>query len=145
MALAIEQARIAGEQGEVPVGAVVVLDDVVVSKAHNLREQSNDPTAHAETIALQRASKELGAWRLSGCDLYVTLEPCTMCAGAMVLARIHRLVFGAFDPKAGACGSLFSIPTDERLNHRIEVISGVSKETCSELLSEFFRARRKSK
>jgi tRNA(adenine34) deaminase len=115
----------------------------VVARAHNRREVDHDPAAHAELMAIREASATLGVWRLTGCELFVTLEPCIMCAGAMVLARIDRLVFGAMDAKAGGVGSLYNIPMDERLNHRIEVVSGVEAETCSRLLSDFFRARRK--
>ena len=142
MALAIEQAQQAMAAGEVPVGAVVTKGDKVIASAHNRRELDLDPIAHAELLALREASKKLGAWRLTGCELFVTLEPCVMCAGAMVLARIDRLVFGAADPKAGAVGSLFNILADDRLNHRIEVAGGVEAEACGSLLSEFFRARR---
>ena len=142
MTLAIEQAHLAAKAGEVPVGAVVVQGDRVVARAHNRREIDRDPVAHAELLALRQAAAELGAWRLSGCELFVTLEPCVMCAGAAVLARIDRLVYGAKDPKAGAVESLFTIVTDDRLNHRIEVVAGVQATPCSNLLSEFFAARR---
>ena len=143
MALAIKEAQAAAKIGEVPVGAVIVRDGEVISKAHNLRESSNDPTAHAELLALRIASAALGTWRLSGCELYVTLEPCIMCAGAMVLARIDRLVFGASDPKAGAAKTLFNVLSDPRLNHQVDVTAGVKEATCGQMLSDFFKSRRK--
>ena len=139
---ALALARRAGETGEVPVGAVALLDGVVVGRGFNRREADRDPTAHAELLALQEAARTLGRWRLSGVVLVATLEPCAMCAGAMVLARIDRLVFGASDPKAGAVGSLFDLSADARLNHRFEVERGARQEECAALLREFFRARR---
>jgi tRNA(adenine34) deaminase len=135
-------ARAAGERGEVPVGAVAVCDGVVVGRGANAREGAHDPTAHAELLAIQEAARTLGRWRLTGVTLYVTLEPCAMCAGAMVLARIDRLVLGASDPKAGACGSLLDLSADPRLNHRFPVERGVLGEEAGELLRAFFRARR---
>lgn len=143
MSMAIEEAKKCMLLDEVPVGAVVVKDGVVISRGHNGRETIKDATFHAEMIAISEACKRLGGWRLTDCDLYVTLEPCPMCAGAMVNARIKRVIFGAFDPKAGACGSLMNIANDERLNHRIEIVSGVLEEECSALLKEFFRLKRK--
>jgi tRNA(adenine34) deaminase len=142
MQLAIAEARRAAALGEVPVGAVVVADGVLVAKAHNRRELDRDPLAHAELLAIRYAAFALGCWRLSGCTLYVTLEPCVMCAGAVVNARIDRLVFGASDPKAGAAGSLFDIARDGRLNHRAEVVAGVEAEVSAALLKDFFLARR---
>jgi len=142
MKVAIDQAGIAQENGDVPIGAVIVYKDQIIGKAYNQREQLKDPTAHAEIIALTQAAAYLSSWRLTGCTIYVTLEPCTMCAGALVLARIDRLVFGCDDPKAGACGSLYDIVRDNRLNHRLEVTTGVLAEQCSELLREFFERRR---
>jgi len=142
MKIALEQARAAFDLGEVPVGAVVVLDGQIVSKAYNLRETRHDPTAHAERIALTLAGKILGTWRLDGCTIYSTLEPCPMCAGAILLARIARIVYGAADPKAGACDSLYRLASDPRLNHRAEITRGVLAEPCRELLSQFFRERR---
>jgi len=139
---ALAFARKAAELDEVPVGAVFVYENRIVASAHNERESVRDPTAHAEILALKRASQALGRWRLSGGTLYVTLEPCPMCAGALVNARIDRLVFGASDPKAGAVGSLYNLVQDKRLNHQIEVIGGVSSEECAKLLTEFFRAKR---
>ena len=142
MAEALKEARIAAEEGEVPVGAVIVHEGRVIARAHNQRETLNDPTAHAEMIALTQASATLGRWRLTDTTVYVTLEPCTMCAGALVLARVGRLVFAAPDPKAGACGSLYDIVTDPRLNHRVAVTEGVLRAEASELLQTFFRERR---
>lgn len=142
MALALREAIAAAEEDEVPVGAVVVVEERVVGRAHNQREKLNDPTAHAEMIAITQASNALESWRLAGATLYVTLEPCAMCAGALVLARVDRLVFGAPDPKAGACGSLFDIVRDPRLNHRLEVVGGVLEAECAELLKSFFRGKR---
>jgi len=142
MRAAIESARIAEENGDVPIGAVIVYQNQIIGKAYNQREQLQDPTAHAEIIALTQAAAAKETWRLNGCTMYVTLEPCPMCAGALVLARMDRLVYGCDDPKAGACGSLYSIVTDGRLNHRLEVTSGVMEEQCSRLLQEFFAKRR---
>ncbi|MFB0524107.1 MAG: tRNA adenosine(34) deaminase TadA [Phycisphaerae bacterium] len=140
--LAIEQAKIAEENGDVPIGAVIVYQDQIIGKAYNQREQLKDPTAHAEIIALTQAASFLESWRLNGCTMYVTLEPCPMCAGALVLARMDRLVYGCDDPKAGACGSLYNIVTDGRLNHRLKVTSGVLQEQCREQLQQFFEKRR---
>ncbi len=142
MRQALVLAREALLLGEVPVGAVVVRDGRVIAGAHNLRETSNDPTAHAERLALTAAGEAIGHWRLEGCSLYVTLEPCPMCAGAVTLSRISRLVYGATDPKTGACESRYRLVTDPRYNHRSEVTSGVLKEECSAILSDFFRGRR---
>jgi tRNA(adenine34) deaminase len=140
---ALVVAREALSVGEVPVGAVVIDSfGVVVASAHNEREAGHDPTAHAEVVALRAAGAVLGTWHLDGCTLAVTLEPCTMCAGALVLARIERLVFGAWDPKAGAVGSLWDVVRDRRLNHRPEVAAGVRESECSALLAEFFAQRR---
>jgi len=144
MAEALALAREAGARGEVPVGAVAVLDGRVVGRGANARESARDPTAHAELIAIQEAARALGRWRLTGVALYVTLEPCAMCAGAMVLARIDRLVYGASDPKAGAAGSLLDLSSDPRLNHRFPVERGVLADECGELLRAFFQARRGS-
>ena len=142
MRLAIEEARIAEENGDVPIGAVIVYKDQIIGKAYNQRQQLQDPTAHAEIIALTQAAAFLESWRLNGCTMYVTLEPCPMCAGALVLARINRLVYGCDDPKTGAVKSLYNIVQDERLNHRLEVTSGVLANECSELLQDFFQRRR---
>lgn len=145
MAVALELASEAETHGEVPVGAVVVRDGRIISRGYNLRETLNDPTAHAERIAITRAGRTLGSWRLDDCWLYVTLEPCAMCAGAIVLARPERLIYGAADPKAGACSSLYRLVTDERLNHRVRVTSGVLDTECGEILTRFFQARRSSR
>jgi len=143
MAEALELAKTALAEGEVPIGAVVVFEDRVVGRGRNARERLRDPTAHAEILALQEAARSLGRWRLSGATLYVTLEPCFMCAGALVNARVDRLVFSVADPKAGAVGSLADVARDPRLNHRLEVMSGPLAAECSELLRSFFRAKRK--
>jgi tRNA(adenine34) deaminase len=139
---ALALARQAAERGEVPVGAVAVCDGRVVGRGANARESARDPTAHAELLALQEAARTLGRWRLTGTTLVVTLEPCAMCAGAMVLARIDRLVFAASDPKAGAAGSLLDLSADPRLNHRFPVERGLLADEAGALLREFFRARR---
>jgi tRNA(adenine34) deaminase len=143
MGFACEEARLAITHGDVPVGAVVVCDGVVIARGHNQRECSGDPTAHAEVLALRDAAKHIGHWRLHGCTLYVTLEPCFMCAGALVNARIDRVVFGANDPKAGAVGSLANVLMDDRLNHSPLVTGGVLGEQCGQFLKDFFVARRK--
>ena len=145
MALALEQAKIAGALGDVPVGAVIVVGSEVVSVGHNRRELDQDPTAHAEIVALRYAARARGHWRLGGARLYVTLEPCPMCAGALVMARVDRVVFGCRDPKGGACESLFTIGQDGRLNHRFEIVGGVREEACAAVLKDFFAARRPAK
>lgn len=142
MDLAVEQARRCLTWGDVPIGAVVVRDDEVLGAAGNERERLTDPTAHAEILALQEAARRIGSWRLSECTLYVTLEPCAMCSGALVLARVDRLVFGATDPKAGFAGSLGNLVQDPRLNHRLQIDSGVRAEEAAALLREFFGERR---
>jgi len=142
MRMAIEAARIAEDNGDVPIGAVIVYKDQIIGKAYNQREQLKDPTAHAEIIALTQAAAALENWHLNGCTMYVTLEPCPMCAGALVLSRMDRLVYGCSDPKTGACGSLYNIVDDERLNHRLEVSSGVLAGECREQLQSFFERRR---
>jgi len=143
MKIAIEEARLAALAGEVPVGAVLVdADERVLAHAGNAMIRLQDPTAHAEIIAIREASRTCGNYRLTGTSLYVTIEPCPMCAGAIVLARIRRLVYGAPDPKAGACGSLFNIVQDARLNHRVELTCGVLEEECREMIRSFFAARR---
>ena len=143
MRLALQEAEQALAEDEVPIGAVIVHQQRVIASAHNQREQLRDPTAHAEMMAVTQAAASLGSWRLDDCTLYVTLEPCTMCAGAIVLARIPRLVYGAADPKAGAVHSLYQLLSDPRLNHRAEVVAGVSAAECGELLSSFFQAKRR--
>jgi tRNA(adenine34) deaminase len=140
---ALDAARSDPAGGDVPVGAVVIdPSGQVIASAGNEREAAHDPTAHAEVIALRRAGAVLGSWQLTGCTLAVTLEPCTMCAGALVLARVGRLVFGAWDPKAGAVGSLWDVVRDRRLNHRPEVVAGVRADECAALLEQFFASRR---
>ena len=143
MRMALEHAALAPALGEVPIAALLVHDRQVLALAHNLRETRQDPTAHAEILVIQEAAEKLGTWRLIDCTLYVTLEPCPMCAGAIVQSRIARTVFGAWDPKAGACGSLMDIPTDPRLNHRVAVTGGLCEIESQALLREFFRQRRR--
>ena len=139
---ALEQARAAAHHGDVPVGAVVVHEGRVIARAHNERELRGDPTAHAEVLALRSAAQAVGGWRLEGCTLYVTLEPCVMCAGALQQSRIDRVVFGAADPKGGATGTLYNVAADPRLNHEVDVTHGVLAEESSRLLSEFFAMHR---
>jgi tRNA(adenine34) deaminase len=142
MRRAIELAQACAEHGDVPIGAVVVRDDAEIAVAGNERELRGDPTAHAEILALRTASEAVGTWRLDGCTLYVTLEPCAMCAGAIVLARLDRVVFGAADPKAGFAGSLGNLVQDDRLNHRVKLEGGIEAEASADLLRAFFRERR---
>jgi tRNA(Arg) A34 adenosine deaminase TadA len=142
MGAAIEQAKAAEAAGDVPIGAVIAREGEIIAAAHNRRIIDADPTAHAEMLAIRAAAKALGDWRLTGCTLAVTLEPCCMCAGAIVLARIDRLIYGAADPKAGAVDTLYRLCSDERLNHRVQVISGVRADECARLLTDFFRAQR---
>lgn len=142
MRLALEQAREAAGIGEVPVGAVIYRGDEVLAKAYNLRESTADPTAHAEILALRQAANRLGTWRLDGCAITVTLEPCPMCAGALINSRIDRLVYGTTDPKMGCVDTMYQLCTDTRFNHRLEVVQGVLKDECVEVLQTFFQARR---
>jgi tRNA(adenine34) deaminase len=142
MTRALMQAEMAASVGEVPVGAVLTKDHEIVAEGHNLTVTSNDPTAHAEIVVIREAARKLAGWRLTDCTLYVTLEPCAMCAGALVLSRVSRLVFGASDPKAGMVGSLGNLAQDERLNHWIEVTGGTLADAAGDLLRDFFRARR---
>ncbi len=143
MQLALAEARTAMEQGEVPIGAVLVDDEGgVVVRAHNRREANHDATAHAEIIAIREGGRRLGRWRLSGCTLYVTLEPCPMCAGALVMARLKRVVYGVPDTRAGSVESIFNIPAHPSLNHHIEVTAGIAEDECRSILQSFFRARR---
>jgi len=139
MKAAIEEAEKAWKIGEVPIGAVIVRNGEIIGRGHNLRETAKDPTLHAEMIAIRQAAERLGGWRLIGCSLYVTLEPCPMCAGAIVQSRIEKVVFGASDPKAGCAGTLMNLLEDERFNHQAEVIPGVMAEQCGSLLTHFFR------
>jgi tRNA(adenine34) deaminase len=142
MEMALGEARAAADAGEVPVGAVVVRDGAMLSRSANRTLRDQDPTAHAEALAIRDAAAQLGSWRLDGCSLYVTLEPCAMCAGAIVLARLDRVVFGAWDAKAGMAGSVADLLRHPKLNHRPEVMAGVLADACGELLTRFFRARR---
>ncbi len=143
MQLAIEQARQAEAAGDVPVGAVIVRDGQLVAAAHNQREQLRDPTAHAEMIAITQAAEAVGSWRLTGCTLYVTLEPCPMCAGAILQARLPQLIYGAADPKAGAVETLYRLLADPRMNHQTEVLAGLLGSECGKLLSDFFAEQRR--
>ena len=143
MRIALQEAEVAAEEGEVPVGAVIVHQGRLVASAHNQREQLRDPTAHAEMIALTQAGEAVGGWRLEDCALYVTLEPCPMCAGAIVQARVPLVVFGATDPKAGAVESLYTLLNDSRLNHTARVIGGIQEEACGAILTQFFAERRR--
>jgi tRNA(adenine34) deaminase len=142
MQLALEQARLAPALGEVPIAAVLVLDGQVLAQVHNFREVWQDPTAHAEVVAIREAATKLGSWRLTGTTMYVTVEPCSMCAGAIIQSRVSRLVFGTKDPKAGACGSVFNLPDERRLNHRVQVVGGVLERESQELMQAFFRGLR---
>ena len=139
---ALQEAKKAAAVGEVPIGAIIVYEGEIIARGYNQREQNGDPTAHAELVAIRAAAEIKKHWRLAGTTLYTTLEPCPMCAGAMVQARIERLVYGAADPKAGAAGSLMNLVQDLRLNHRLEVTTGVLQEECGQLLKDFFRERR---
>lgn len=142
MAEALKEAKKALSKAEVPVGAVIVRDNRIIARGHNMKEAGSDPTHHAEVAAIKAAAKKLKSWRVSGSTLYVTLEPCLMCMGAIIQARIPRLVFAAFDPKAGACGSLYDVSSDRRLNHRIHLTTGVKSAESEELLKDFFRKLR---
>ncbi len=145
MNMAFREANLAYQDEEVPVGAIVVFEDKIIGRGHNQTMQLHDATAHAEMIALSAAYNHFGDWRLENCDLYCTLEPCTMCAGAAVLSRINRIIYGAKDPKFGACGSIFNVPTEKKLNHRIEVISGIMENEISALMKQFFAEIRNKK
>ena len=145
MKLAIEEAKKAADIDEVPIGAVLVINDEVIAKAHNLRETQQRSIAHAELLALDEACRRSGTWRLEDSTLYVTLEPCAMCSGAIVLSRVKRVVYGASDPKGGCAGTLMNLLQEQRFNHQTEVVSGICEEECSELLSSFFRQLRKRK
>ena len=145
MERAIKLGAEAANRNEVPVAAVIYSGTEIIAEASNNREATNDPTGHAEMVALREAGLKLGTWRLQECSMAVTLEPCPMCAGALVNARLGRLIYGAFDPKAGACHTLYTIPSDERLNHRVEMIGGVLESRCAELLRAFFKSRREQK
>jgi len=142
MAAALDQAKQAQSLGDVPIGAVIVREGEIISSAYNRRIIDKNPTAHAEMLAIQAAAKKTGDWRLNGCTLFVTLEPCCMCSGAIVLSRIDRLVYGATDPKAGAVDSLYQICNDNRLNHQVEIVPGILAEKCGSILTEFFQTQR---
>jgi tRNA(adenine34) deaminase len=144
MVLALNEAKKASRKDEVPVGCVIVSNKKTVSKSHNLKEKKHSPIMHAEIIAIQKASKKLKRWRLSDCDIYVTLEPCPMCMGAILSARFKRLVFGAYDPKAGACGSLYNL-NEGKLNHKLEVVSNILDDECSLVLKDYFKGKREAK
>ena len=139
---AFKEARKAAAEGEVPIGAVIVREGEIIARAHNKTEQDKDPTAHAEMLAIREAANHLGGWRLTGCSMFVTTEPCSMCAGAIVWSRIEKLYIGTMDPKAGACGSLMNIPQDSRLNHYVEIETGLMREECAGLMKDFFRKLR---
>ena len=145
MQSAIEQAKLALEKREVPIGAVIVKDGEIIAAAHNLRETNQNATAHAEVLAINEACEKLGTWRLEGVTLYVTLEPCPMCAGALIMSRVERVVFGAKDPKGGCAGTFMNLLEDERFNHQCEVVSGVCEETCGAMLTAFFKDLRERK
>lgn len=142
MKMAINEAMKAAAEDEVPVGAVIVKDGKVIAKGHNTRQKTQNAVNHAEVVAIQKACKKLGSWRLDGCDLYVTLEPCPMCAGAVINSRMRAVFFGAADPKAGCAGTLCNLPADERFNHRAQVCGGIMSDECAKLLSEFFKKKR---
>lgn len=142
---ALKEAQIAYDCGEVPIGAVVEKDGVIIGRGHNLTETLKDPTAHAEMLALREAAAKLGGWRLLGCSMYVTAEPCAMCAGAIVWARIEKLCIGTMDAKGGACGSVFNIPQEPRLNHYVEIETGIMRQECQDILKRFFKELRKKK
>lgn len=145
MQLAFEEAKKAAAMGEVPVGAVIVKDGEVIATGHNRTESDKDPTAHAEMLAIRQAAARLGGWRLPGCQMYVTTEPCSMCAGAIVWSRIEKLYIGTMDPKSGACGSVFNIPQEAKLNHFVEIETGIMQAECSQLMKDFFKKLRKEK
>ena len=142
---ALEEAKKAASMGEIPIGAVIIKDGQIVGRGHNETETRKDPTAHAEMLAIRQASQTLGGWRLLGCEMYVTAEPCCMCAGAIVWSRIQKLYIGTMDPKAGACGSVFNIPQEEKLNHYVEIETGIMQEECSCIMNDFFKQLRKKK
>ncbi len=142
---ALKEAQKAKLKGEVPIGAVIVRDGEIIGRGHNLTETTHDPTAHAEMQAIREAASVLGGWRLTGCRMFVTAEPCAMCAGAMIWARIEKVYIGTMDPKAGACGSVFNILQEDKLNHRVEIETGLMQEDCSRILKEFFKDLRKTK
>jgi tRNA(adenine34) deaminase len=145
MGIALREAKKAADRGEVPIGAIIVRHGAIIGRGYNLRESRQDPAAHAELIAIRQAARKIGNWRLTNTSLYVTLEPCIMCMGAILLARIERVIFGCFDPKGGAAGSLYDLSDDARLNHSVTLLSGIRQSECSSLLSGFFADLRKRK
>lgn len=145
MKIALKEAKKAYDKGEIPVGAIIVKDNKVISRAHNIKEQKNDTTKHAEILAIQKASKKLNSWRLEDCEMYVTLEPCSMCAGALIQARIKKVYIGTMDYKTGACGSVLNLLKDFKFNHTVEFETGILKEDCEKILKEFFKNLRASK
>ena len=145
MKIALEEAQKAFKKGEIPVGAIIVKDDKIIAKAHNLKEQKNDTTKHAEILAIQKASKALKSWRLENCEMYVTLEPCSMCAGALIQSRIKKVYIGTMDYKTGACGSVLNLLKDYKFNHTVEVENGIMQQECEEILKNFFKELRKNK
>lgn len=145
MSMAIKEARKAYNKDEVPVGAVIVKDGKIIAKGYNIKESKQDTTKHAEIIAIQKASKNLKTWRLSGCTMYVTLEPCTMCAGALIQSRLDRVVIGTMDEKTGACGSILNVLKDYKFNHTVELTTGVLEQECKDILQNFFKELRKNK
>ncbi|MEG1608357.1 MAG: nucleoside deaminase [Clostridia bacterium] len=145
MSLAMIEAKKAAKKDEIPVGAIIVCGEKVVAKAYNLKEKKQCSNYHAEMVAIRRACKKLRTWRLNGCDIYVTLEPCPMCSGALINARVDNIYFGAYDSKAGCCGTLYNLPTDQRFNHRPNVVGGIMAQECGDLLSEYFKEKRKKK
>lgn len=145
MSIALKEAEKGAKYDEVPIGAIIVKDNIIIARAHNEKEKKGLTTRHAEMIAIEKAQKKTGDWRLNGAEMYVTLEPCPMCAGAIINARISMLYYGAKDPKAGCCGSLYNLPEDKRFNHRTEVVGGIMQEECAKLLSDFFRNKRNKK
>ena len=142
---ALKEAKKAAAMGEIPIGAVIVKDGEIIGRGHNETETGCDPTAHAEIVAIRQAAKRLGGWKLPGCSMYVTIEPCSMCAGAIVWSRIEKLYIGSMDPKAGACGSVFNIPQEKKLNHFVEIETGVMQAECSGIIRDFFKQLRKNK
>lgn len=145
MKIALKEAKKAYDKGEIPVGAIIVKDDKIIAKAHNLKEQKNDTTKHAEILAIQKASKKLNSWRLEGCEMYVTLEPCSMCAGALIQSRIKKVYIGTMDYKTGACGSVLNLLKDYKFNHVVEIETSIMKEECEDIIKEFFKLLRKNK
>lgn len=145
MKKALKEAEKARDEHEVPIGAIIVQDGKVIARAHNTKNKNGNALQHAEMLVLNKAAKKIGGWRLLDCDLYVTLEPCPMCAGACINARVRSVIFGAYDPKAGCCGTLYNLPTDTRFNHRPEVIGGVLEDECGQILTDFFKNLRKNK